>query len=141
MTVAASPGKAVWRALVALLDVSALSGSTANMCPLEATIVVRGAVVSWRHPARRALQLDEWLSHDLRAGIVEPPCVGHDLAILLTKIRRHDVALLGSRAAARFESVPRAFVAALPATVAQWHAERDWRGDEYAGVLAHTRIQ
>jgi len=109
--------------------------------PMEATIVVRGAVVSWRHPARRALQLDEWLSHDLRAGIVEPPCVGHDLAILLTKIRRHDVALLGSRAAARFESVPRAFVAALPATVAQWHAERDWRGDEYAGVLAHTRIQ
>nr|WP_249185746.1 hypothetical protein [Burkholderia ambifaria] len=141
MTIAALPGEAVWRALVDLLDVSALSGSTAHMCPLEATIVVRGAVVSWRHPARRALQLDEWLSHDLRAGIVEPPCVGHDLAILLTKIRRHDVALLGSRAAARFESVPRAFVAALPATVAQWHAERDWRGDEYAGVLAHTRIQ
>jgi streptomycin 3"-adenylyltransferase len=141
MTIAALPGEAVWRALVDLLDVSALSGSTAHMCPLEATIVVRGAVVSWRHPARRALQLDEWLSHDLRAGIVEPPCVGHDLAILLTKIRRHDVALLGSRAAARFESVPRAFVAALPATVAQWHAERDWRGDEYDVVLAHTRIQ
>ena len=141
MTIAALPGEAVWRALVDLLDVSALPGSTAHMRALEATIVVRGAVVSWRHPARRALQLDEWLSHDLRAGIVEPPCVGHDLAILLTKIRRHDVALLGSRAAARFESVPRAFVAALPATVAQWHAERDWRGDEYDVVLAHTRIQ
>lgn len=141
MTIAALPGEAVWRALVDLLDVSALSGSTAHMCPLEAPIVVRGAVVSWRHPARRALQLDEWLSHDLRAGIVEPPCVGHDLAILLTKIRRHDVALLGSRAAARCESVPRAFVAALPVTVAQWYAERDWRGDEYDVVLAHTRIQ
>jgi len=37
--------------------------------------------------------------------------------------------------------VPRDFVVALLATVAQWHAERDWRGDEYAGVLAHTRIQ
>ena len=95
----------------------------------------------WCHPARRALQFGAWLRRELCAGIVEPPCVGHDLAILLTKIRRHDVALLGSRAAAWFESVPRAFVAALPATVAQWHAERDWRGDEYAGVLAHTRIQ
>jgi streptomycin 3"-adenylyltransferase len=46
------------------------------------------------------MQLDEWLRRDLRAGIVESPCVGHDLAILLTKIRRHDVALLGPRAAA-----------------------------------------
>lgn len=56
-------------------------------------------------------------------------------------MRRHDVALLGSRAAAWFESVPRAFVTAPPATVAQWHTERDWRGDEYDVVLAHTRIQ
>ncbi|ABI88926.1 hypothetical protein [Burkholderia ambifaria] len=92
--------------MVDLLDVSALPGSTAHMRPLEATIVVRGDVVSWRHPARRALQLDEWLRRDLRAGIVESPSVGRDLAILLTKIRKHDVALLGSRAAAWFEPVP-----------------------------------
>jgi hypothetical protein len=26
-------------------------------------------------------------------------------------------------------------------TVVQWHAERDWRGDEYDVVLAHARIQ
>nr|WP_244109802.1 hypothetical protein [Burkholderia ambifaria] len=92
--------------------------------------------------ARRALQFGAWLHRELRAGIVESPCVGHDLAILLTKIRRHDVALLGSRAAAWFEPVSaRDFVAALLATVAQWHAERDWRGGEYAGVLVHARIQ
>jgi streptomycin 3"-adenylyltransferase len=98
--------------------------------------------VPWCHPARRALQFGAWLRRELRAGIVEPPCVGHDLAILLTKMRRHDVALLGSRAAAWFESVLRAtdFVTALLATVAQWHAERDWRGDEYGVVLAHARI-
>ncbi|MET3618861.1 hypothetical protein ABIC49_000468 [Burkholderia ambifaria] len=96
----------------------------------------------WCHPARRALHFGAWLRGELRAGIVESPCVGHDLAILLTKIRRHDVALLGSRAAAWFEPVPaRDFVAALLATVAQWQPERDWRGGEYAGVLAHARIQ
>nr|WP_244100607.1 hypothetical protein [Burkholderia ambifaria] len=46
MTIAALPGEAVWRALVDLLDVSALSGSTAHMCPLEATIVVRGVMAT-----------------------------------------------------------------------------------------------
>jgi len=143
MTIAASSGEAARRALmVDLLDVSALPGSTAHLRALEVTIVVCGDVVPWCHPARRALQFGEWLRRDLRAGIVEPPCVDHDVANLLTKIRRHDVALLGSRAAAWFEPVPaRDFVAALLATVAQWHAERDWRGDEYDVVLAHARIR
>ncbi|UEP52183.1 DUF4111 domain-containing protein [Burkholderia ambifaria] len=112
------------------------------MRALEVTIVVRGDVVSWRHPARRALQFGEWLLRDLRAGIVEPPSVDHDLAILLTKIRQHDVALLGSHAAAWFEPVPaRDFVVALLATVAQSHAEPDWRVDEYDVVLALARIR
>ena len=62
MTVAASPGKAVWRALVALLDVSALSGSTANMCPLEATIVMRGDVVPWCHGVIRPDARCSWMS-------------------------------------------------------------------------------
>ncbi|WP_241244757.1 hypothetical protein [Burkholderia ambifaria] len=86
----------------------------------------------WCHPARRALHFGAWLRGELCAGIVESPCVGHDLAILVTKIRRHDVALLGPRAAAWSESVLRAtdFVTALLAAVAQWHAEGDWRGDE-----------
>lgn len=75
-------------------------------------------------------------------GIVEPPSVDHDLAILLTKGRQRDVALLESRAAAWFEPVPaHDFVAALLATVAQWHAEPEWRGDEYDVVLALARIQ
>ncbi|MDP9583719.1 hypothetical protein [Burkholderia ambifaria] len=60
----------------------------------------------WCHPARRALHFGAWLRGELRAGIVESPCVGQDLAILLTKIWQHDVALLGSRAAAWLEPVP-----------------------------------
>jgi len=42
MTIAALPGEAVWRALVDVLDASALPGSTAHMRALEATIVMRG---------------------------------------------------------------------------------------------------
>lgn len=76
-----------------------------------------------------------------RAGIVEPACVDHDLAILLTEVRQHDVALRGPRAAAWFDAVPASdFVAALVATVGQWDAEPDWRGDECNVVLALARI-
>ena len=71
-----------------------------------------------------------------RAGIVEPACVDHDLAILLTKVRQHDVALCGPRAAAWFDAVP-----ASDFTVAQWDAEPDWRGDECNVVLAIARIR
>nr|WP_057923920.1 aminoglycoside adenylyltransferase family protein [Burkholderia ambifaria] len=142
VTVAALPGDAVRRALMLdLLDVSAPPGSAAHMRALEVTVVVRGDVVPWCHPTRRALQFGEWLRGDLRAGIVEPPCIDHDLAILLTKVRPHDVALLGPRATEWFEPVSaRDFVAALLATVAQWHAEPDWRGDECNVVLALARI-
>ncbi|WP_322022692.1 aminoglycoside adenylyltransferase family protein [Burkholderia sp. BCC1977] len=142
VTVAASPGEAVRRALMLdLLDVSAPPGSVAHMRALEVTVVVRGDVVPWRYPARRELPFGEWLRRDLRAGIVEPACVDHDPAILLTKVRQHDVALRGPRAAAWFDAVPaRDFAAALLATVAQWHAEPDWRGDECNVVLALARI-
>ncbi|WP_175915670.1 MULTISPECIES: aminoglycoside adenylyltransferase family protein [unclassified Burkholderia] len=142
VTVAASPGEAVRRALMLdLLDVSAPPRSESLRRALEVTVVVRGDVVPWRHPARRELQFGEWLRRDLRAGIVEPACVDHDLAILLTKVRQHDVALRGPRAAAWFDAVPaRDFVGALLATVAQWNAEPDWRGDECNVVLALARI-
>ncbi|KUZ11729.1 aminoglycoside resistance protein [Burkholderia diffusa] len=141
-TVAASPDEALRRALMLdLLDVSAPPQSTARMRALEVTVVVHGDVVPWRHPARRELQFGEWLRRDLRAGIAEPACVDHDLAILLTKVRQHAVALRGPHAAAWFDAVPaRDFAAALVATVAQWNAEPDWRGDECNVVLALARI-
>ncbi|MET3821251.1 hypothetical protein ACVK00_000164 [Burkholderia sp. PvR073] len=102
MTIAAPPGEGARCGLILeLLDVSALPRSTAQMRALEVTIVVRGDVVPWRHPARRALQFGEWLRRELRAGIVEPPCIDHDLAILLTKMRQYDVALLGPRGSSR----------------------------------------
>ncbi|EDT41123.1 streptomycin 3''-adenylyltransferase [Burkholderia ambifaria MEX-5] len=88
------------------------------MFALEVTIVVPGDIVPWclgviRPDARSSSA--SGLCRDLRAGIVEPPSVDHDLAILLTKERQHDVALLGPRGSSR---CPRDFVATLLATFA-----------------------
>ncbi len=142
VTVSARPDESTRRALMLdLLAVSAPPGRAGGMRALEATVVAHDEVVPWRHPARRELQFGEWLRHDLEAGIVEPALVDHDLAILLTKVRQRSVVLAGLPAATLLEPVPaRDFVAALRATVAQWNAEPDWRGDECNVVLALARI-
>ncbi|MCA8377413.1 DUF4111 domain-containing protein [Burkholderia cenocepacia] len=142
VTVAVRPDEAVRRALMSdLLGASAPPGCGGSMRALEVTVVAHGDVVPWRHPARRELQFGAWLRGDLEAGIVEPPLVDHDLAILLTKARQHGVALVGPPADVLFEPVPaRDFVAALRATVAQWEAEPDWCGDACNIVLALARI-
>lgn len=141
-TVAARLDETVRHALMHdLLAVSAPPHGAGGLRALEVTVVAHGDVVPWRHPARRELQFGEWLRRDLEAGIVEPPLVDHDLAILLTKARQHSVALAGPPAVALFEPVPaRDFAAALLDTVAQWNAEPDWRGDECNVVLALARI-
>lgn len=134
VTVAARPDEAVRHALMHdLLAVSAPPHGAGGLRALEITVVAHGDVMPWRHPARRELQFGEWLRRDLEAGIVEPPLVDHDLAILLRKTRQHSVAL--------FEPVPaRDFVAARLDTVARWNAEPDWRGGECNVVLALARI-
>ncbi|MBZ5795922.1 AadA family aminoglycoside 3''-O-nucleotidyltransferase [Burkholderia contaminans] len=141
-TVSARLDEPARRALMLdLLAASAPPGRAGGMRALEVTVVAHDEIVPWRHPARRELQFGEWLRRDLEAGIVEPALVDHDLAILLTKVRQHSVVLDGAPAAALFEPVPaRDFVAALLATVAQWNAEPDWRGDACNVVLALARI-
>lgn len=127
--------------MVDLLSVSAPPGATGGWRPLEVTVLVRGDVVPWRYPARRELQFGEWLRDDLHAGIVEPAVHDHDLAILLTKLRLHSVALLGLPADRLFDPVPRTdFAKALLDTVAQWNGEADWQGDERNIALALARV-
>jgi streptomycin 3"-adenylyltransferase len=127
--------------MVDLLCVSAPPGSEGPLRALEVTVLVRGDVVPWRHPARRELQFGEWLRDDLQAGTFEPALVDHDLAILLSKLRQHSVALVGPPAAEWFEAVPPAdFAQALLDTVAQWNDAPDWAGDERNVVLALARI-
>ncbi|WP_419689826.1 AadA family aminoglycoside 3''-O-nucleotidyltransferase [Burkholderia theae] len=134
VTVAARLDEPARRALMLdLLAASSPPGCAGGLRALEVTVVAHGEVVPWRHPARRELQFGEWLRRDLETGIVEPALADHDLAILLTKARQHSVALVGPVPACDFD-------AALLATVAQWNAEPDWRGDACNVVLALARI-
>lgn len=142
VTVQAPPTDAVRQALmVELLAISGVPGAALPLRPLEVTVLVHSEAVPWRYPPRRELQFGEWLRGDLQAGIFEPPTTDHDLAILLTKVRQHSIALLGPEAAQVFAPVPHAdLVRALQDTVAQWNAPDDWAGDERNVVLALARI-
>lgn len=141
-TVDAPLAEPVRRALMTdLLSVSAWPGTSPTLRALEVTVVVRGDVVPWRYPPRRELQFGEWLREDLLRGVFEPPMPDHDLAILLTELRGHNLCLMGPEAEQLFEPVPRADIQrALLDTVAQWNQDADWQGDERHVVLALARI-
>jgi len=124
-----------------LLAHSAWPGSSDKLRALEVTVVALDAVVPWRYPPQREMQFGEWLREDIEAGRFEPAMVDHDLAILITKLRRHGTALFGPAAAELFEEVPRSdFRASLLDTIAQWNEEPDWRGEERNILLALARI-
>jgi len=124
-----------------LISVSAWPASHPSLRALEVTLLAHDHVVPWRYPARRELQFGEWLRADLQAGIVEPATFDPDLAILLTKARRHSMCVLGIPASEYFDPVPAAdFAQALADTIAQWNEEADWQGDEQTVVLALCRI-
>ncbi|MCM5679567.1 aminoglycoside adenylyltransferase family protein [Schlegelella sp. S2-27] len=130
--------------MMSLLNVSAPSGGSVqdkSLRPLEVTVVAQSDVLPWRYPAIRQLQFGEWLRNDLQSGIFEPPMQDHDLAILLTKVRKHSLALRGPDASTLFNAVPLADLKqALLDTVAQWAAPDAWIGDERNVVLALARI-
>lgn len=112
-----------------------------SLRPLEVTVISTQAVLPWRYPARRELQFGEWLRDELLADVFEPPVRDPDLAILLTKVREHSLALFGPLARDLFDPVPeadrlRAFADAL----ASWQSPPDWAGDERNVVLTLARI-
>lgn len=87
------------------------------------------------------MQFGEWLRKDIEAGRFEPAMLDHDLAILITKLRRHSVALFGAPAEELFENVPASdFKQSLADTISQWNGPSDWSGDERNVILALARI-
>lgn len=124
-----------------LLSVSAWPGSDPHCRAVELTVLVRADVVPWRFPPRRELQFGEWLREALQAGQAPQPEPDPDLAILLTQLRQHSVALLGPPAEDCFEPVPvQDLNAAMHRAAAQWEKPADWAGDERNVLLALARI-
>ncbi|BDR99723.1 streptomycin 3''-adenylyltransferase (plasmid) [Proteus mirabilis] len=142
ITVSTPLGESTRVALMSdLLLVSAFPGTDAKRRALEVTILAQKDVVPWRYPARRQMQFGEWLRHDINAGIFEPAMTDHDLAILLTKVRLHSLALYGPAAQEFFDEIPAIDVQrSLLETLALWTTEADWEGDERNIVLALVRI-
>jgi len=142
VTVTEPPDAATLRALAMdLLAVSAPPGQSPSLRALEVTVMTLQHAVPWRHPARRELQFGEWLREDLLAGIVEPPMLDHDLAIVLTKVLGHSIPVVGPRADQIFDVVPcQDLTRALLDTVAQWNQPEDWADDERNIILALARI-
>ncbi|OZI44088.1 AadA family aminoglycoside 3''-O-nucleotidyltransferase [Bordetella genomosp. 4] len=124
-----------------LLSVSAFPCTDAALRALEVTILAQADVKPWRYPAQRQMQFGEWLREDIKAGVIEPAMMDHDLAILLTKVRRHSVPLYGPAAHEFFDEIPlRDVQRSLSDTLALWNTEADWEGDERNIVLALVRI-
>lgn len=124
-----------------LLLHSAWPGSSQALRALEVTVVALSELVPWRYPARREMQFGEWLREGIQAGRYEPAMLDHDLAILITKLRRHSVALFGPPAQSLFEIVPAAHLRqSLADTLSQWNVPPDWRGEERNIILALARI-
>lgn len=142
VTLAERPHEATRRALMFdLLRHSTPPAESEFLRALEVTVVVRDEVIPWRYPARRELQFGEWLRAATLAGNFEPPCVDPDLAILLTKVRRHSFPLIGLPAEDLFDPVPETdFLRVLAETTALWNSPQDWEGDERNVVLTLARV-
>ena len=124
-----------------LLAVSAPPGQDADRRALEVTVLGLPEVQPWRYAPRRELQFGEWLRGDLGAGRFEAPQTDPDLAILITQLRAHSVALRGPAAAALFAPVPMADVRrAMADALGLWHTAADWQGDERNVLLTLARI-
>lgn len=142
VTVSAPLDESLRRALVTdLLQVSAFPGESEVLRALEVTVLVRDEVIPWRHPAKRELQFGEWQREDICAGVFEPVRVDPDLAVLLTQVRQHGVALIGPEAERLFQPVPHSdLFNAFAEALKMWNAPMDWEGDERNVMLTLTRI-
>jgi len=107
--------------------------------PVELTVVARDDVVPWRFPPRRQLQYGEWLRDEAAAGVIAPPAVDPDLAILLRQALPAHVPLRGPDLAGVLDPVPdddvqRALDLTLPALL------DDLVGDERNVLLTLARM-
>jgi streptomycin 3"-adenylyltransferase len=102
-----------------VLPISRGPGESADVRPVELTIVAQSDVRPWRYPPRSEFQYGEWLRAEYERGIIPFPRTSPDLASLITMVLLGDRPLFGPPPAAVLDPVPsddlrRAIVAGVP---------------------------
>ena len=91
-----------------LLKTSGQIGNRDGLRCLEVTVVKLSDIVPWRYPAKIQFQYGEWLREGFEAGLIQETYDDPDLAIILSQINQHSVALIGDDAYSMLDQVPRA---------------------------------
>ncbi|MDO5680164.1 MAG: aminoglycoside adenylyltransferase family protein [Pelistega sp.] len=124
-----------------LLAISAPPGEDEQLRALEITVLVHDDIVPWHYPARRELQFGEWQREEIQAGEFEAAMLDPDVAVLLKKVRKKSLALMGPPATSLIEPVPQAdFYQVLADTLPMWNQADDWAGEERNILLTLARI-
>ncbi|MGF1576829.1 MAG: aminoglycoside adenylyltransferase family protein [Cyanophyceae cyanobacterium] len=134
------PLEATRRQVIArLMEVSGRVGSADSVRPLELIVINLADVVPWRYPPKPELVYGEWLRKDFEENRVPKPEPDPDLAIVLTKVRKNSISILGSDAHQLLDPVPTehlklAISESLPGLVLQL------KGDERNVLLTLARM-
>ncbi|HML46262.1 MAG TPA: aminoglycoside adenylyltransferase family protein [Clostridia bacterium] len=122
-----------------LMLASGKMGNADSARPLEVTLVKQNAVVPWKYPPHKEFIYGEWLRASFEQGWTPEPAPDPDLAIILTQIRSHSIALAGLDASEFLDPVPmadirRAMKDCLPDLM------RSLKGDERNVLLTLARM-
>jgi aminoglycoside 9-adenylyltransferase len=131
-----SPTKATLKELVGRL--MKISGRQ-SVRPLEVTIINLIDVVPWQYPPKSEFLYGEWLRNEFEQGQIPEPTYDPDLVIVLKKVRKSSISLVGPDASEILDPVPmahirRAIRESLPKLI------EDINGDERNVILTLSRM-
>ncbi len=89
-----------------LMKISGWIGNPQGIRSLEVTVLNQDDIQPWVYPPKQELQYGEWLRRRFEAGDFGETSENPDLAILVTQVRNHSVALVGTDAKKVFPLVP-----------------------------------
>jgi aminoglycoside 9-adenylyltransferase len=89
-----------------LMKVSGKVADDGSARPLELTVINFSDVVPWRCPPKSELVYGEWLRKKFKKNQIPEPEPDPDLAIILTKLRKNSIPMLGPLASELLEPVP-----------------------------------
>jgi aminoglycoside 9-adenylyltransferase len=122
-----------------LMKVSGKVADDSSARPLELTVINFSDVVPWRYPPKNELVYGEWLRKEFEENQIPEPKPDPDLAIILTKVRKNSIPMLGPIAPELLDPVPSeelrlAIAESLPRLVGKF------KGDERNVLLTLSRM-